>query len=463
MTGLRPPTGYLSREHAPVDRERTDLTLEVRGELPERICGAFVRNSPNPQFPPPGRHHWFDGDGMVHGITLEHGRASYRNRWIRTAGFAHEAEAGEALWGGINDRPRRGLPGGPLKDTANTDLIAHNGQLIATWWLSGQPMALDPRTLQTLGPATFGGKLRHSVCAHPKVDPVTGELVFMGYSMFQPPYMHVGVVGPSGELAHMVELDLPHPHIPHDIALTRDHTLVMDMPLGWAVRDGKRRIHFFRERPLRIGVLPRRGLANEIRWFDADPGYVYHTIGAWQDGDCIELIACRVADPIPERPSTRDDIARLDLIELVPHLYRWRLNIADGSLTEGPLDDTPTEFPTADPRHLGSRPRWSFNPRIAPRSELLFDAFLRYDLAQDSHDTIELPGGWYGGELAFIPDPLDEAEGAGWIGTAITTDTGEASRFKLWDARSLDEVAEIQLPWRIPPGFHCTWAPLAGA
>ena len=120
------------------------------------------------------------------GVHLERGRASYRARWVRTKGLAHEESAGHAVWPGILDPPDLSLPGGPLKDTANTDLIYWNEQLIATWWLSGQPYSVDPRTMETLGPQRFGEQLKTSMTAHPKVDPATGELHFFGYSPVGP-------------------------------------------------------------------------------------------------------------------------------------------------------------------------------------------------------------------------------------------------------------------------------------
>ena len=446
---------YLGGVHAPVDGERTDEDLPIEGVLPARIRGCYLRNSPNPRFTPPGRPHWFDGDGMVHSVHLDGGQAHYRNRWIRTPGLAHEEEAGKALWGGIHDPPDFSLPGGPLKDTANTDLIAHQGRVYALWWLSGRPMELEVPSLRTVGPAGFAG--RHTVSAHAKVDPRSNQLVFFGYDTFRRPYYHLGVVDPDGTLVHTLELDLPHAHIPHDIALTERFTVVMDFPLGWDRSKGRNRIRFFEDRPSRIGVVPRLG--SEVRWFDVQPCYVYHTIGAWEDGDTIELIACRIADPIPERP-TPGVVPRLDLIELVPHLYRWRLDLGTGEVTEEQLDTVPTEFPTADPRYATRPLRWAWAPTLAEQSELLFDGFVRYDLQSGTSKRVRLPVGHFGGELVFVPDPDDASEGAGWVCTVVSTDDGTPSRLVLWDAVSTEPVCAITLPWRVPPGFHATWAPL---
>ena len=80
-------SAYLDGVYAPVRDEGTDTRLTVLGAIPTDICGAYVQNNPNPRFAPKGLYHWFDGDGMIHGVQLQAGEATYRNRYVRTAGF----------------------------------------------------------------------------------------------------------------------------------------------------------------------------------------------------------------------------------------------------------------------------------------------------------------------------------------------------------------------------------------
>src|SRR5688572_17998101 len=88
---------YLGGPYEATREEFTLEGLEVVGEIPDDLNGVYVRNGPNPQFDPRGRYHWFDGDGMVHALHLADGRASYRNRWIRTEAFERERVAGEPV------------------------------------------------------------------------------------------------------------------------------------------------------------------------------------------------------------------------------------------------------------------------------------------------------------------------------------------------------------------------------
>ncbi|MBV8681471.1 MAG: carotenoid oxygenase family protein, partial [Caulobacteraceae bacterium] len=93
MDGTQTQNPYLSGNYAPVADE-SDFELKVQGEIPAGLAGAFYRNGPNPQFPPRGNHHWFFGDGMVHAVFVEDGKARYRNRYARTPKWLVEHNAG---------------------------------------------------------------------------------------------------------------------------------------------------------------------------------------------------------------------------------------------------------------------------------------------------------------------------------------------------------------------------------
>jgi carotenoid cleavage dioxygenase len=222
---------FLKGIYAPIATEITADDLTVIGEIPKDLDGAYLRNGPNPVFQPGGRYHWFDGDGMVHGIEFHEGKATYRNRWIRTEGFTAELDAKRTIWPGLMDRPDPNVPRGAgsdgwLKDSANTDLVFHNGYALALWYQCGLPYKLDPRTLETLGVERFGGKLDRAVSAHAKVDPVSGELLFFDYAT-TPPYMTYNVVSARGELTNHEPIDLPGSRLPHDMAFTEHYSLLM--------------------------------------------------------------------------------------------------------------------------------------------------------------------------------------------------------------------------------------------
>src|SRR4051812_16813114 len=96
---------YLSGAWTPLMEEVDADDLEViEGAIPQDLDGIYLRNTENQVHQPLGRFHPFDGDAMIHRIDFRGGRASYRNRFVRTRCFLAEQEAAGALWGGLADR-----------------------------------------------------------------------------------------------------------------------------------------------------------------------------------------------------------------------------------------------------------------------------------------------------------------------------------------------------------------------
>ena len=153
-------------DYAPVTDELTAFDLPVGGAIPPELNGWYLRNGPNPR---QATGHWFTGDGMVHGVRLENGRAAwYRNRWVRTDSFENPIPLYNA------DRTRNLHAG-----VANTHVMRHAGKTLALVE-SSLPYQIT-NDLETLGAYDFDGKLVDSMTAHPKICPTTGELHFFGY------------------------------------------------------------------------------------------------------------------------------------------------------------------------------------------------------------------------------------------------------------------------------------------
>jgi len=459
--GETPP--YLSGNYAPVDREISARDLPVVGEIPKDLVGVFARNGSNPRFRQKGRYHWFDGDGMIHAIQFEDGRASYANRWIRTWAFVEEEKAGASLWTGVTERPDFTNPRGPFKDTSNTDLVFHAGKLLSLWWLGGTPYVVSLPSLETCGTETWGDRMK-TVSAHPKVDMVTGELMLFDYKPF-PPYLTYAVISPAGELVHKTEIDLPGPRLQHDLAITEHYTLFFDMSMQWdpeLLAVGKTRVTFLRDRPARIGLLPRHAAGSEIRWFDVKPFYMYHTINAWEEGDKVVLVGCKIDAPVvgdPQNPARV--VPTIGFLRLEPALYRWEIDTKTGSVSESQLDDTLAEFPRMDNRALGRKTRYSYNQRIADAPTLLFDGVVKYDTDAGTHTAFSYPKGWFGGEVVFAPRVGSTAEDDGYLVTFVASEASGESEAYVLDAKDLSRppIARVQLPQRVPTGYHAWWVP----
>ena len=241
-----------------------------------------------------------------------------------TAGSAPQAleaetAAGEAIWTGINERPDFSHPGGPFKDTANTDLVFHAGPaaravVARRSLLPGRAAVARDRRRAT----TSAARCPKGLTAHPKLDPATGELMVFDYDVL-PPYLTYSVMSADGQMVHHTDLDLPGPRLLHDLAITEHHTIFLDFPLMWdpeLLAKGKTQVTFRDDMPARFGVLGRHADGDTVRWFEAESCYMYHTINAWESGDEIVLVGCRIENPLARsrrlrhRPAHRRAAAR---------------------------------------------------------------------------------------------------------------------------------------------------------
>ncbi|GAB2785149.1 carotenoid oxygenase family protein [Amycolatopsis magusensis] len=465
VAGTDEPNPYLLGVYAPVTTEIDSGDLRVIGRIPRDLNGVYLRNGPNPRHRPDGRYHWFDGDGMVHAVHLENGRARYRNRWIRTKAFEAESEAGRALWRGVMESPK-GNPFGNhhglgLKDAANTDVIFHRGKVLTTWYLCGSPYALDPLSLETVGAEDFLGTLVGDMMAHPKVDERTGELFWFDYGP-TPPYLRYGVVSADGRVVHTTDVTLPGPRLPHDMAITDNHAVLMDLPLVQdpeAARHGRHKIVFDRSLPARFGVLPRYGTGDQVRWFEASPCYIYHVVNSWEAGEEIVLDVCRVNRPQPRADAHTPLAKMLSYLRLDAQLHRYRFNLRTGAVSESPMDDANTEFPSVDSRKVGRLSRYAYNVRISPESTLKFDGLVRYDNATGVKAEHSFGPGRWGSEAPFAPRDGATVEGDGYLVTFVQDEREGLSELDIFDAGDLaaGPVARVLLPQRVPLGFHATW------
>ncbi len=452
-----PKSSFLEGNFAPVHEEVVHDDLPVHGHLPAALNGMLVRNGPNPRFPPRASYHWFDGDGMLHGVRLQGGKASYRNRWVRTASFLAEEQAGEALYGGLMDPPKvtDARAKAPL-NKANTALVWHDGRLLALWE-GGPPHEITVPKLDTVGPYQYGGKLKHPFTAHPKVDPRTGEMFLFGYNLVFKPYLQYSVVNAKGELVHSQPIDLDVPVMMHDFAITEQYAIFMDLPEVFDLKramSGQYPLVFKKERGSRFGIMPRQG--GKVRWFASPACYVFHVLNAYESGQEVVLQACRmprfpdVLEPAGLNPGEATDAS--------PILYQWRFHLGSGQVEEGPIDDLMVEFPRVADRHIGRPTRFGY-VGYSRKDEPMFSGFAKYELDKRMCQKHALGEGRFAGEGIVVPKPDAKAEDEAWFLSFVHDQTNNRSELIVLDAQdwSRPPLARVMLPVRVPFGFHGTW------
>lgn len=456
----KPKSPFLEGNYAPVAEEITADNLPVVGKLPADLEGMFVRTGPNPQFTPRGNYHWFDGDGMLHGVRIQGGKASYRNRYVRTEGLEEERKAGKAVYPGLLDVPDlKKLAAGQQthKNAANTALVWYNGQLLALWE-GGSPHAVRAPSLETVGPYTFANKLRHACTAHPKIDPATGEFHFFGYQPVKP-YVRYSVADSKGVLMRTTPIDIPQPVMMHDFAITEKHTLFLDLPVTFSLTRllaGQPILGFEPKNGARVGVMPRSGKGGEVKWFTVSSCYVFHVLNAYDDGDEVVLLACRMPS-FPTEITPPEKLSEKEMKESGAILYRWRFDLKTGGVKEQALDDVAADFPRVNEALTGRKTQFGY------LTTLRWDALVKHDLDKGKVVRHELGKGRYGGEGVYVPRPGGKGEDDGWLVTYVFDQATNKSEMVVVEARDFTAkpVARVMLPARVPFGFHGTWLPEA--
>ncbi len=450
---------YLSGNFAPV-RTEDDFVLEVKGEIPRELHGALFRNGPNPQFEPRDpNYHWFTGDGMFHGFWVEGGKVRYANRWVRTHKWEVEHAAGRSLFGTFGN-PMTTDPDyfGQDSGVANTAIIWHGGRLLALEE-AHPPTEMDPRTLETRGYHDLGGK----VTAHPKIDPVTGEMIFFGYNDNPVPFttkVSYGVANKDGSLQRRETFEAPYSSMIHDFMVTENHVLFPVLPLTGSLEramGGKPPFAWEPEKPALVGVMRRDEDTSRIRWFSTDACYVFHVMNSWEeDGRIVADVMKYEAAPLfPLADGSRGK-------QCGAYLVRWTFDLNDASDTirEEQIDDMPGEFPRYDERFgfRKNRHGWFAGQTTKP-GDIRTNTLAHIDLRSGKRTD------WFTGEGDALSEPVfversaDAAEGDGWIVAVAYRAAENTSEFLVFEAQDVaaGPIASAKMPRRVPFGFHGAW------
>jgi carotenoid cleavage dioxygenase len=271
--------------------------LVIDGDLPAEIDGRWYRATPDPQYPPMlGSDTYLSGDGMISMFTFADGHVDFKSRYVRTERLQHERAARRSLYGlyrnPFTDDPSvRGKPG---RSTANTTPVFHAGKLLATKE-DGRPMALDPDTLETLGEHDFDGRLEsETVTAHCRIDHDTGEMFFFGYEAggLATRDFAFCVADPSGRLVREEWFEAPYAGLVHDFAVSEQHVIFPFFPITAdyeRLKAGGAHWVWEPNRGTVVGIMPRGGSVQQIRWFRGPPCSVFHFMNAHTEGDAVHL------------------------------------------------------------------------------------------------------------------------------------------------------------------------------
>ncbi|WP_448582071.1 carotenoid oxygenase family protein [Thermaurantiacus sp.] len=442
----RVPNPWMNGVFAPLKDEVTLTALEVRGCIPEALDGLYARNGANPlgtEHQP--SHHWFLGQGMVHGVRLKEGKALwYRNRWVRST------EVSQAL----GEAPAPG-PRHPRSDVANTNVVALGGRTFAIVEAAGHPVELGP-DLATLAHNPFDGTLTTPFSAHPHRDPETGKHHAICYEGAPNGRVWHVVLSPDARVERAEEIAVTDGPSIHDCAITDKHILVFDLPVTFALDRYLKGYRF----PLawnpkhasRVGVLGLEAPGASIRWCAVDPCYVFHPANAFEASDGTIICDLVVHDSMFATSTSGPDAEQITF-------ERWTIDPAAGSVARRVLDDRPQEFPRIDERRTGRQHAHVYTAEIDLASVVATSRLLAHDVAAGTTAIHDFGPGAMVGEFVHVPRGPGERDG--WLLGFVAWPAEARSALMILDAADVTAppVAEVRIPRRIPPGFHGNWIP----
>ncbi|WP_459546080.1 carotenoid oxygenase family protein [Nocardia sp. X0981] len=454
---------------APLLDEHDYRVPQLDGALPRELTGTLYRIGPGKY--QVGRtllHNIFDGDGMISQFILDGSSVRFRNRYVRTRHFEHGLRSSAIRFRGVGDQ----IPGGFWanvgrlpENVANTNIVNCAGELLALWEL-GNPYRIDPETLDTLGTTDFGGRLGYlgAFSAHPKWDPVTGDMYNFGLDLLPTPRIRTFRVNRSGRLTKLATvpmLDLPWNH---DFALTRKYMVfVLDpiMPditkIALSTTSFVDSLEFKRHKGTRFVLVPRNG--GPVRIVEHEALLHVHFTNAYDDGDDVVVELPRLETDWDKLRHMTGTVNRTDLgIPEYPDstLVQYRITGA-GRIIEHQVSDRSGEFPQFDWRRGTRRHRYTyFAGKGGPAR--LFNSVVKVDTETGETTGCDL-GPSSVGEPLFVPRSRDAAEDDGWLLALNHHLDEDRSQLVVFDARDLERgpLATAWLDHHIPWGFHGTF------
>ena len=467
----------------PLRFEADIIDVEVEGVIPPELNGTFHRVHPDQQFPPMfDNDQFFNGDGLISQFRFRGGKVDFKQRYAQTDKFKLERAAGKALFGAYRN-PLTDDPSvkGRIRGTANTNAVVHAGKLMALKEDS-PALLMDPLTLETFGYTNWGGKCSsQTFTAHPKIDPLTGNMIAFSYASKglitrDCTFMEIS---PTGELLREVWFEVPYYCMMHDFGVTEDYAVFHIVPCvsSWDRLEAKLpHFGFDTTLPVYLGILPRKGEAKDMKWFKSPNLFCSHVMNAFNDGSKIYFdTPVAKNNMFPFFPDIHG--APFNREEGRSFMTRWTVDYnskGDEFEKVERLTDHMGEFPRIDDRYATQNNRYGwllvmdaslpFNGPSARASGLRINNLGFMDLHTGKQSL------WFCGpdcliqEPCFIPKSPASPEGVGYVVALIDNIVLNYSELAIFDALAVENgpIGLAKLPFRLRQGLHGNWMDASG-
>ena len=476
-----PQTIEFSHLNRPIGVEWSARNLEVEGSIPAEIQGAFFRAVPDPAFAPifPDDS-LLSGDGMVSRFTFENGAVDHEIRYLRTPRFEAERKARRALFGRyrnpFSDRPEAQ---GVDRAVANTTPVWHAGRLFMTKE-DARAYEVNPHTLETLGAWNYGGRLRSpTMIAHPRLDPVTGELFMFGYEAGGLCTSDVAyfIADGDGNLTSEQWFKAPYCSMMHDFGLTEHYAIFPVFPTKTDLERLKAGgVHWTHEQDgdSWVGILPRYGKVEEMRWFKGPKGvFAFHFINAFEEGGLVHLDLC-LADSNPFSFIREPSGIRIAQRDLGMSTVRWSFDLGKpGDSFTSRVISPPGELPRLRDADQGRPYTHFWLPSMDPKAGppvlggpvgVSFNCLLRIETTTGRIDSASFGPGTAISEPVHVPSKTPGHDG--WLIVEVDRQLDpehHASELYVLDATNISAppLARVKVPFMLHPQIHGCWVPAA--
>ncbi len=458
--------------------EEYDYECVVTGTLPD-VSGTLYRVGPGLYDRGPDRKRMMlDGDGMVQALTLDGGRARFRNRYVRTNKYLAEELAGRFLYptfschgsGPLWHNIRLTLP-----NQANTTVIDWGGKLWA--FDEGQPPYALNHSLETLGqPALDPEQPALRYWAHWKLDTRDRQLHCMSFVPGPKPSVNVVSLDQHGRVQARQTVPMPRSVYVHDWFVTPRyfafllHPAFIDFAKTASILLARETFsEAIQWQPERGGILVIAERGSGQVWNVATPAcWMWHAINSYEDGKqlVLDFIASSAGGGLGDGDSPLFQVMRGrepgGLDSVANHLRRFTVEPGNARVADQVLDDSANfELPTVSNTERGLPHTWAYMIRSEP-GELFPHALSRWHRESGTSQSYRFSSDVYCGEAIFMDEVMDGAGGerGRYFISELYSASTQRGAFAIFDETQFEAgpIAEIELTHHVPISFHGYWS-----
>ncbi|NJK73487.1 MAG: hypothetical protein HC786_17395 [Richelia sp. CSU_2_1] len=447
----------------------TQLSVKS-GKIPTGLRGTLYRNGPaRLERGGVNAGHWFDGDGAILAVHFTDTGATGVYRYVQTAGYQAEEKANKFLYtnyGTIAPSPLWLRWIQPVKNTANTSVLALPDRLLALWE-GGPPHALDLQTLKTHGIDNLGcGNRGFNYSAHCKRDPITGNIFNFGVIPGVNAKLNVYKSNSTGKIVQKATVNLDGVPLLHDFVFAGKYLIFCVPPVRLNLAPALARISSYGDsfewKP-RLGtqilVFDSETLALVSR-SDTDPWYQWHFANGFVGVDGLVKIDLVRFPDFKSNQRLKEVATGETSTDAEGSLWRICIDPQTGKVTAvEQLLDKPCEFPVVPASEVGQESRYIYLATCRPGTDIIaerYEAIARFDTRDRALTIADCGENRYPGEPIYVPDISSEK---GWILTVVYDGNSDKSEVWIFESDELSHppICQLELPGVIPLGFHGTW------